>query len=395
MAKSICKMIVHLLDIDPDTSDMYYVLAEAVLYLLRVPRSESAGGKQNGAFAFQKSIKPWCCGLSAKDFRLKLHNYRNVSLGIKLLVLWQARHRALELSDMLDKATALGVCQRDAVCLYDLFVECSWYRREVKGVLKVLPKNCIFDSYEAVDAFYTRIEPEVMKKIRSITYRKLRFLAEANNEPLTEYHSTLSEHVVKVLHKMLPTDKSEEYIVNYVKQSIHNHAINLIKYGTSQKRGRLKDMGLDKNNIRRSASLQVVSINQMIPVIGSDGVALTPDAADPIDTAARFEAEFCVSEILDRFKHTTKRYRLITILLGEYDEEFSQWLRSKSLLCTGLDNTDFQSSSSPDQYNRLLSEFLRVSYNKVEQFLDSIRELLARERRPVIEIPVQEECKNV
>lgn len=386
-------MLVRLMDIEQDSSDMYYVLAESVLYLLRVPKYDDNSGRQNGAFVYQKVIKPWCSGISAKEFRLKLHDYRNIGLGIKLLVLWQARQRGLKMGDMLDKAASLGICQRDAVSLYYLFVECSWYRREVKGALSLLPKNCIFDSYEAIDAFYVSIEPVVMKKIKAITYRKLRFLADSNNEPLSEYHSTLSEHVVKVLHKIVPTEKSAEYIVNYIKQSVHNHAINLIKYGTSQKRGRLKDNGLDKNNIRRSASLQVVSFNQMTPVIGSDGTVLTPDAADTVDTAARFEAEFCISEILDRYKHTTKRYRLITILLGEHDAEFSQWLRSKSLLCAGLDNTDFQASTSADQYNRLLAEFLGVSHRKVERFLASIGDLLARER-PAVFATEQEERKD-
>lgn len=394
MAKSICKMLVRLMDIKPESSDMYYALAESVLYLLRVPKYDDKSGRQNGAFAYQKVIKPWYNGISAKNFRLKLHDYRNISLGIKLLVLWQARQRDLKMGQMIDKAASLGICMNDAAQLYYLFNECAWYRRDVKTALRALPKNCIFDSYEAVDAFYVQIEPAVTKKIKAITYRKLRFLAESNNEPLSEYHSTLSEHVVKVLHKLVPTDKSDEYIVNYIKQSVHNHAINLIKYGTSQKRGRLKDNGLDKNNVRRSASLQVVSFNQMIPVIGSDGVELTPDAADTVDTAARFEAEFCISEILNRFKHTTKRYRLIMILLGEHDAEFSQWLRSKSLLVAGLDNTDFQASCSSDQYNKLLAEFLRVSYHKVERFLASIGDLLARERPAIFTQLAREETRH-
>lgn len=387
MAKSICRMLEKYMGVAAGSSEMYYTLAESVLYLLGAERVQR-GKKQTGAFAYQRDLKPYCTRVSAKKFRLKLHDYRNISLGIKLLVIWQARQRGLKLDAMYDKAESLGITLTDAQRLFTLFKECDWYRKAVKGHVSTIPRDTEFDSYASVDAFFERIQPEVMRKIKSITYRKLRFLAESNNDTLTEYHSMLLMKVVQVLHRIVPTEKSELYVINYIKQAVHNHAINLIKAGTSQKRARLLETGFDKNNVRKSAVLQVVSLNQMIGTANDPREVSDPD---PVDTAAVFESEFCISEILDRFKHTEKRYRLLTILLGAQDAEFTSWLRSKSLVGSGMDNTDLQSSCDPAEYNRLLAEFLRISYRKIERFLASIGGLLASDKKDTIKLSYRKE----
>jgi DNA-directed RNA polymerase specialized sigma24 family protein len=208
-----------------------------------------------------------------------------------------------------------------------------------------------------------------------LTYKKLRFIAKSSNLELADLHNDLLGKVLSSFYSLVPIVLPDAHVVNYLKRVAHNHAINMIMRETTQKRGRLVNGGLDHEN-NRTFTLLVESENQMR--LGLDGEQTAYDDRYTGDeTILNFELKFSVSEILNRLNSRGKKYRLLTILMGHEDTEFTQWLRARSKCGSDIDNVDIQNKLSATEYNKLVSEFLHVSEDRVNVFLFGLRKDLA------------------
>ena len=345
------------LGIEPDSDQAVYVFAESVLYLIGA----------TGAFEFQRHIKKYCKNRSAKVFRLRLRENRYTNLDVKLFMFGLDRHGATS-----QKAKRLardhGLFLRDYKLLWLLYSTNSWFKASVHGHVKHVLRKEAVPSYDSIHEAFDRVYPSVFKYIKHITYTKLRFLVKSNNSTLQDYHSELSIKLVQSFYALVPIQLSEAHLVNYLKRIMHNHAMNMIKSGTTQKRGRLISSDADTNGGRKYNML-CLSQNQM--ALTAEGEAQDVDGVD--DSASVFELRFSISEVLDGLKLKSRKYRFLSILLGHEDKEFSQWLVSNSHCHKHEDNVDVQHRVGPAAYTKLISEFLRIPKRHVDTFFKSLK----------------------
>lgn len=349
---------------DKKSEEFLYVYAESVLYL--------AGALS--AFDYQHNIKPYCKVKSAKFFRRSIQDQKYTNLNLKLFAIRLAQLRSPSRGDAFQLAAEFQIRSNDATLIYIFFSENDWFRRELKVAGKRVEKGNALLELKEIEGLFHRIFPSILKYIKFISYSKLRFIVKAENEGFEDLYSELSTKVLQAYYSLIPAAATEAHIVNYLKRAVHNHAMNLIKSHTSQKRGRIINTGVDRNQ-QNQFSLLCVSQNQV-------GVTLDEDGS-PVDILAvandaneKFELQYCVSEVLDSVKYSKKKYRFVSLLLGTEDAEFSEWLRREKLSKPNEDNVDVQARTSAKDFNTYVADFLNVSYRTADAFLGSLREMV-------------------
>lgn len=331
------------------------------------------------AFEYQDLIKPYCEGrdFSAKVFRLRLHTSKYMSLTMKLFMMLLSSTRSVSLERVKSLTADLGIHIVDAKRMYALWTAQPKFRARLKADVHAIPEanKHLLDDKE-LTRYFESMYASVMKYVKYVTYSKLRFIAKSSNLDLADLHNELLSKVLQTYYTLVPIVLPEAHVVNYLKRAAHNHAINMIKMETTQKRGRLVNVGLDHEK-NRVFSLRMVSENQM---------TLTPEMAelsydeihnDGSNSMAQFELEFSVAEILTKLQQRSKKYRLLKILMGTEDEQFTEWLRARGRCSAHHDNVDVQTKVSVKEFNCYLSEFLHVSEDRVNVFLFELRKDLA------------------
>jgi hypothetical protein len=349
------------LGIAVDSEDAVYVFAESLLY--------SIGS--TGAFAFQDHIRSHCKTKSPKVFRLHLREqvYSNLTIKLYLLHVVLAKPTTSHYRKL---AARYNISKRDAWLIVKLLSENEWFRREVKRFVRSTPYTLLDLEQRSIDAMFTRVFPTVLKYIKHITYTKLRFLVRSTNSDFSDFHSDLSAKLVQSFYSVIPTKMSDAHLINYLRRSVHNHAINMIKMGTTQKRGRLISTEADSKGKRQFAML-CLSQNQLdLTSIGE-----TQDVDGEDESPNKFEIRFAISEVLDSMKLHSRKYRFLTLLLGSEDVEFSKYLRTQGICRDEEDNVDVQNRVAPGEYTKLVSNFLRVPKSNVGVFFESLRHQLA------------------
>lgn len=350
------------LGLEQESEDAVYVFAESVLYLVGA----------TGAFEFQRHVKPLCKARSAKIFRLRLRAHVYSNLSIKLYALHLAlkpnitQHRAKQC------AQACDISLRDAKLMWLLFSQNHWFHNVLTKYARSLKCDHRLLEQSEIQGTFNRVFPSVLKYIKHITYTKLRFLVKSTNSDFSDFHSELSTKLVQSFYSMVPITLSDAHLVNYLKRVVHNHAVNMIKSGTTQKRGRLVSSEVDENG-NRQFSMLCLSQNQM-PLTEAGELA---DVEGADDSAKRFELCFSITEILNSLKEQSKNYRFLSLLLGSEDLEFSDWLRRKGTCRESEDNVDVQHRYAPTEYTNLVSQFLHVSKQHADEFLHSLKMQLA------------------
>jgi hypothetical protein len=364
MAKGLYGVVKAGLYVEPDSEAFVYTYAESILYLVG----------SSSAFEYQEYIKPYCSEYSAKLFRLSIQDQRYANLDLKLFSLRLARMKSPTKEDAFSLGALLGITRNDTFMVYTLFSENGWFRRALCQAGRKVGRNNVLLDPKEIDTLFTRIYPSILKYIKFISYKKLRFIVKSDNITFEDMHSDLSTKVLQSFYSLIPAQATELHIINYLKRAVHNHAINIIKSHTSQKRGRLVNVGSDKNN-ENQFSLLCVSQNQVHTGVDEDG-----NPVDILNVAndahTKFELEFSVSEVLNSVKHRKKKYRFISLLMGKEDAEFTDWLKQEELCKPSEDNVDVQARCSANEFNGYVAEFLKVTPGKVETFLGSLRELM-------------------
>ena len=342
-------------------ADSVYVFAESVLYLVGA----------TGAFQFQRHIKPLCRLKSAKVFRLHLRNNLYTNLTLKLYV----RHLIIigateENAETLAKQYEIPTV--DYKLIYTLLIENLWFRKTLRAFCRAEKCSISDISQDTLTKTFNRIYPKIIGYIKHISWSKLRFMANSENMELHDFHSELSLKLVSAYYSIVPSKMSEQHMINYLKRIVHNHAINMIMSGTSQKNARLTSTEEDANGNRKYLSL-CVSENQMpVSQFGENS-----DIEGSDNSAERFELQFSISEMLDSVKASSKDYRFLTLLLGAEDKEFSTYLKNSKICKEYEDNVDVQHRVGAEKYTELISQFLRVSKHRVDNLFESVKRQLA------------------
>lgn len=344
--------------------EFYGIYAMTILYIANAL----------GAFDYQSLIKESnkVGAPSAKDFRLTLHENLYYGLQIKLFALRLAKLKAPTTSSINALVKEFSLAPRDAKLITWLFDDCAWFRKDLVAQANTVSDDCELLTLSGIDAAYSRIYPEVLVAIKRYTRKKLRFLVKSNNLDFEHYYSELLEKSVKAIRKLAPIDYTDLHLLNAMKQTIKNHGTNIIKHGTTLKRGRIVNVGNDSHG-QAQFQMHCTSFNQMKAVVDSEGNELTPDAVDESSTIDKFEVKFSISELLTRYKRGGKKHKFLTILLGEDCPEFTLWLQQQGLATVNDDHVDVQNRLPVEEFNQRLSAFLEVEYRHVLNFIATLK----------------------
>ena len=343
-------------DLTGSVQDAAYVFSESVLYLIGA----------SGAFEFQKHLKPYCVTRSAKSFRLYLRSQHYTSLSLKLFVL-QIFRGSKSTKRIQRLADTYKIAKRDCTVITHLVKGNSWFSAVVENYVAEMD-FCDSDlCLKNIERQFNVVYLDVLKYVKYITYKKLRFLVKSTNSDYSDYHGELMTKIVQAFHAVVPTKMGDAHLRNYLKRIVHNHAINMIKSGTSLKSGRIVSE-MDSSGNRQ---FHMLCLSQNQAPLDAEGNALDVDGQD--DSAEKFELRFSISEVLDRVKASANEYRFLTLLLGNEDIEFTKWLRIRGVCSEQHDNVDVQNTVDSRKYTELVSNFLRFSRESAAAFLATLR----------------------
>lgn len=371
--RSLSYLIYKTLPVEKDSETFYHVLNLTCKYLVGVI----------GAFDFQhqlKDIVDLTSGeVSAKKFRLLVLDMGSYTLNLKLYLyhIIKTRRVSSKYASKVDFYKEAGqyakVKPKDAgACYKALRKEFPTLRKHEKiaelSKEIVNPQQITHWHLKFSDVVYKQI----MTTVKQITYTKLRFISSSTNIGLSDLHSELMIKALLSYYRLVPTMESDAYIVNFIRRSVSNHAKNVIKTNTSQKRGRMINAGIDGFG-GSNYDLIVVSENQFRPKQLEDGGTSSYENInlETSNVASNLEAKLSLKALRRKYKPFKSKYLVLSLILGDEDEGFTQYLRSTGNLRKGT-NADFQDRCSSELYLKLIAGYTGTKMTSIRRFLRTV-----------------------
>jgi hypothetical protein len=366
---SLSRIIAETLGLELGSERFYAVFADSLRYITRV----------DNAYAYQSALKSHIdfsvLDISAQKFRLKLAGYRSCTLSLRYFMLNMIRSKLPTSAYAKEIGVALNLPWSDTYFSYQLLRNNVEFRRSLKtpAITALDRKTFSVESYRELNQVFSNIHAPLMRYVRHITFSKLRFISTSTNTEFADLHADLLLHALQAFQKVMPCDGTIEYVTNYVKRAIHNHAMNMISNATAEKRSRLVKGAADGFN--HGFSLTCVSENQLnvrtgSEVIGYEDVVSTEHSQD---MAARQEGELVIDQLLARYAHAPKKHSMLKILTGSYHEGFTDYLLAHRVLRVDTsDNVDAQEQCPTQTFLGHVCEFLGISVAAATEFLEKL-----------------------
>lgn len=336
---------------------------------------------QDAAFAHQAFLKQFCgkhLRHSAKNLRLRvLHS--NHLFTIKMFTMKLSMLRSVSESDIITVASEFKVRMSDARRIHAILLDDPKFKLGIRGIVKELPHQSTQLSMEYTSKLFSDIFKGVHVYIKSLVYRKLRFVAKSQNLGLEDLQGEVLLKVVQAYYKVVPTTMSDDHIANYLRRAAHNHIMNMISSATTQKRGRLVNAGLDRNK-ERTFSMIVLSENQL-NVNSLDGEEINYDelGADQQHEAERLDLKISVAQLLDQSRADRKKFKMLTILMGSYSKQFTLFLRQSKLCSISETNVEVQLRIPADTYIQLVGQHLKLNSVNLKAIVNDVKVSLGSE----------------
>lgn len=382
---SLCNYISEQFGVDLKSDELEEIFGYTLSYLT----------KGSSAFEYQEHIKRYvkACGtsFSAKTFRLRLHEHRYLLLTLKLFVLRLGLVKKDELDGTVVRRLAqeMEVPRDDYRRVLAVFREFPAFARRIRSEAKALKATGLLDADE-LDRRFNAVYIDVLKYIKVISYKKLRFICKSNNLDLPDMHSMLMTKALEAYYTLMPQNLSNDHIRNYLNRACSNHAVNFIKSCTTQKSGRL----VSEDSEHTKFSLLVVSENQLTVPLDQEDFSYENLSTEADDSARKFELTFSINELLSKYSVTSKKYRYLMLLMGHEDQHFTRWLHQRNYALDSEDNHDLQLRVSVNIFNKYLSEYLNVSERKTTAFLMRVRHRLGLSDARVSASPAANKVKD-
>lgn len=318
---------------------------------------------------------------SAQKFRLSFADSCYVHVNLKFFGLNVLRSR-LKTDSFDQHATTFDIAPEDRALLLRMFEDRS-FRSEAVTYCKQFDAYAVsVDSFKSVFDTFKNIYPELLKHIKRKTYTKLRFLSTSSNMEFYDFHGEFICKTLQAYMKMVPTTKSELHITNALRTAINNHAINIIKANTTQKRARLIKGESDGFGGNRFEMI-TVSENQLIKAFGIEDTVsyetLRNEDDNFLEESLR-DSHMNFNHILQKFGKTYKELLFIKLLAVQENFRFSRYLELNNLIKPDEDNVDYNSRVGDDAYFATICAFLGVNEHRAKRFANKIGELAYPEK---------------
>lgn len=311
------------------------------------------------AFEFQKALntvcKRHCVKQSTKVFRLKLCDSSYFLLNIKLFMLNYINNK-LHLKNnrqkLISTVRAFAIKKEDYLSILGFLTSSTNKNSVVEACSKIA--NQKIPSLLEVECQFNTIYTDIISYVKHITYKKLTFIINSNNMCPNSLHSELITKALTAYYQQVPNLRSDLHIRNYLKRVIHNHALNIIAKYTFSKRIRLVNVG-------GNYVLNVTSENQMLKTedgeSGFDAVQIYNEPG-----YGKVESDNAISVMLSN-SGDHRRTTLLRLVLGEYDNRFTQYLHNEKVIPESSNNDTYYSASNVKTYVRHACSFLNIKPN--------------------------------
>ena len=329
------------------------------------------------AYQAQAGLKPYIAKLetqhSAKTFRLHVVGSSYNLLNIKFMAL-NLCLRPPTPENIMELSNTFGVGKNDAVLLRKCFLDKKWRAamRKSDRVKAITKANIDEAAMDEVKIEITEMYSDLMRHIKSVCYTRLRFLIKAENCEAADFHSDMMYKAMRAYYMMVPTKKTKAHILNSLRSTCTNHALNIIEEKTTNKRQRMVNDGADGFG-GNTYSMRCVSENQMI---ASDGEA-APSYEATLNTLNSSDGNRMLSNLnferlVQRMGITAKRRRALLILSGKEDRRFTKYLLDCGIIAQGEDCTDFVHRCGFDTVVTRLSVYLNVRKYRLVKFFEQV-----------------------
>ena len=329
------------------------------------------------AYQLQAALKPAIAKLdtehSAKTFRLHVISSSYNLLNIKFMAL-NLCFRTPSPENILELSKSFDVCKNDAVLLRKCFQDRKWRRemRNSKRLEGMTVKDVTEEAMDDVQISVVGMHSELMRHIKGVCYKKLRFLVKAENIEFSDFHSDLFYKAMRAYYMMVPTVKTQAHIMNSLRTTCTNHAKNIIEEKTTNKRRRMVNEGSDGFGGSKFGML-CVSENQMI-AFEDDGVPSYEGSMNSINIGDnnRLISDLNFDKMVKRLGCSVKRRRALLILSGKDDKRFTRYLLDCGIIAPGEDCTDFVHRCGFQTIVARLSVYLRVRESRLIKFFELV-----------------------
>lgn len=356
-------------DMLPDDADIEYNIvdiAEAiVLHVLSVDTAYTCQSKLKSSIDFER------IGSSAQKFRLLLASMGYVHMNIKYMAFNMALN-PINNENLTKYMKGFGVSRNDVVILKQVFNR-GGFRRNLRKdpVIEKIDKSLItIEAFNRRFDVWLEIYPDIYRHIKHKTYNKLRFISVSSNIEFHDFHMDLMYKALQTYIKLCPTDKSVLHVANYVRSSLNNATVNMIKEYTAQKRKRMskgKSDGFGGNEFE----ISVVSENQLFKALGMDTNQSYEDIQSHSVNNEEENKQYSSLQylsVLRRYGNTPKRKVFLRLLAQEESANFTSYLIENSLIKEGQDNVYFGEHCSPGRYFSTVCRYLRVKKKSGRKF---------------------------
>lgn len=372
---TLCSALRHVLKLDLESNVARRVAQESIRYLCNV----------SDAYEYQHFLKEnvrFCdLDISAKDFRLLLIEKSYFTLNIKFLALNLCKV-AVTLPNIQHYANAFDIARNDAVMLRRAFEDTKFRRgmRKSERVTNITMAEIEEGSVEKTQREFNDMYHELMKHIRQKTFRKLRFLVNAENSEFADFNGELLYKAIKAYYLMVPTNKTQAHVLNYLRTTCTNHALNIIGAKTSDKRRRLNNTGGDGFG-GQSFSLTCISENQLAAIDGDDLFSYEGTLNDVNQNDGnRLISELHFERVVELYGKSKIRRRALLIISGHDDSRFTRYLQAREFIKPEEDCADFVQRNKHENVVAHLADHFGVCKLRLTKFLTKVGTELIKHR---------------
>lgn len=368
---SLAAMIVGDMKVVLDSAEFDKIYKRTLSYILG----------HDAAFAHQAFLKQYCgrhLTHSAKNLRLRvLHS--NHLFAVKMFTLKLSMLRSPIESDVRDIATEFGVKMSDARRVSAILLDDPKFKLAARAIVRELPLQDKALSMKYIKDLFDSIFKGVHVYIKSLVYRKLRFVAKSQNLSLEDLQGDVLLKVCQAYYKSVPSTMSPDHIANYLRRAAHNHIMNMISSATTQKRGRLINAGTDRNN-ERMFSMVVLSENQL-NINSQDGEEVHYDElGSDTNEADKLDLKISVTQLLEQSKADRKKFKMLLVLMGTHSKAFTSFLRKRNLCSIHETNVDVQLRIPAETYLQLVGRHLKLNSMNLNAIVKDVKVSLGSEK---------------
>ena len=363
------------LGLDFNSPDHMTVVRGIVSYLCGV----------DSAYELQRQLKPVFAELdvpfSPQVFRLELIEKGYFILNIKFMALNLCLSPPT-VENVHQFCNDFDVMKNDAVLLRRCFEDNKWRKamRRSERMQGVKKAHVSVDCLDAAKVDMHNRYDILMKHIRSLCYKRLRFLVSSENSEFSDFHGELFYKAVREYYRMIPTHKPEAHILNSLRLACTNHAKNIIDAKTTNKRRRLYNEGSDGFG-GYTFNLKVLSENQAFLVDDGDTVSYESTLnSESIDRYKTVMTQINFERLVQNLGISSVRRRALLIVAGHEDRRFTRFLRDRGVITVEEDCTDFVHRCGFNSVVARLSEHLRVKEDRLRRFLLSVGTQVKKDR---------------